>query len=95
MKAVLDKLNISYNSGDTAVPLIRKLYENDIIYSHLESFTNNLVKILEGLPTIRNRQGSHGQGLDPKKVNKSYAEFALHLAGSFIVFLIERYEEIK
>ena len=26
---------------------------------------------------------------------KSYAELALHLSGSFIVFIIERYDEIK
>jgi len=93
MKSILTKLQIDYNSSDTASQLIRKFYENNLIFSHTESFTNNLNEILKGLPTIRNNQSGHGQGLDPKKVNKSYAEFALHLCGSFIVFLIERYKE--
>jgi len=95
MKAILTKLNISYAEGDTASKLLKHLYDNDVIYSQTESFTNNLNEVLKGLPTIRNRQGGHGQGLDPKEVHKSYAEFALHLCGSFIVFLIQRYEEVK
>lgn len=95
MKSILTKLQISYNTSDTASQLIRKFYDEDLIFSHTESFTNNLNEILKGLPTIRNNQGGHGQGLDPKKVDKSYAEFALHLCGSFIVFLIQRYEERK
>src|SRR3989338_2577418 len=95
MKAILTKLGISYDPNDTASALIKKFYDNDLIFSHTESFTNNLNEILKGLPTIRNRQGGHGQGLDPQEVDKSYAEFALHLCGSFIVFLIGRYEETK
>ena len=95
MKSILTKLQISYTPSDTASQLIKKFYDNDLIFSHTESFTNNLNEILKGLPTIRNNQGGHGQGLDSKKVDKSYAEFALHLCGSFIVFLIERYEEKK
>lgn len=95
MKSILTKLGVVYNPSDTASALIKKFYDNDLIFSHTESFTNNLNEILKGLPTIRNRQGGHGQGLDPQEVDKSYAEFALHLCGSFIVFLISRYEEKK
>lgn len=95
MKAILTKLKISHNPSDTASVLIKKFYDTGLIFSHTESFTNNLSEILKGLPTIRNKQGGHGQGLDPQKVDKSYAEFALHLCGSFIVFLIGRYEEVK
>ena len=93
MKSILTKLKIPFTATDTAKPLLRHLYDNDIIYTHTENFTNHLVEILQGLPTIRNKQSGHGQGLDTKEVNKSYSELALHLAGSFIVFLIERYKE--
>jgi len=95
MKAILTKLNIAYSESDTASKLLKQLYDNNVIYSQTESFTNNLNEVLKGLPAIRNKQSGHSQGLDPKKVHKSYAEFALHLCGSFIVFLIQRYEEIK
>lgn len=95
MKAILTKLGISYAPSDTASILIKKFYDNDLIFSHTESFTNNLNEILKGLPTLRNKQSGHGQGLDPQNVDKSYAEFALHLCGSFIVFLISRYDELK
>lgn len=93
MKSILTKLKINYSSDDTASTLIKLLYDNDVIFSQTESFTNNLRTILQGLPTIRNKQAGHGQGLNPKEVYKSYTEFALHLCGSFIVFLIHRYEE--
>ena len=95
MKSILTKLGITYSQTDTASKLIKHLYDNNVIFTQTESFTNNLTTILQGLPTIRNNQGGHGQGLDPKKVYKSYTEFALHLCGSFIVFLIHRYEEVK
>ena len=81
--------------SDTASKLLKQLYDNKVIFSQTESFTNNLNEVLKSLPTIRNKLGGHGQGLDPQKVHKSYAEFALHLCGSFIVFLIQRYEEVK
>ena len=96
MKSILTKLDINFDpQKDTASKLLHILYDNNVIYSHTQDFTNNLKKILEGLPTIRNKQSGHGQGLDPIKIHKSYAGLSLHLAGSFIVFLITRYDEIK
>jgi hypothetical protein len=51
--------------------------------------------MFQGLPKLRNNESAHGQGIDSKEVNQSYAELALNLAGSFIVFLINRYQELK
>jgi hypothetical protein len=36
---------------------------------------------------------AHGTGYDPADIERSYAQFAVNLCGSYIVFLIERYEE--
>lgn len=88
MKSVLTKLNTNFNQSDVASKLIEKLCEKEIIYPYNQS-------LFQGLPTIRNNQSGHGQGIDPKVINKSYAELALNLAGSFIVFLINRYQELK
>ena len=41
------------------------------------------------MPTVRNRMGGHGQGKDRKQVPTHFAAFALHLAASNIVFLVE------
>lgn len=96
MKSILIKLNIDFDpQKDSANQLLKILYDENVIYVHTQDFTNNLRQVLQGLPTIRNNQSGHGQGLDPIKIQKSYAELSLHLAGSFIVFLISRYDEMK
>lgn len=88
MKAVLTKLNIDFNQTDTASKLIDKLCEKGIIYPYTKS-------LFQGLPTIRNNQSGHGHGIDPKIIYPSYAELSLNLAGSLIVFLINKYQELK
>jgi hypothetical protein len=88
MKSVLTKLNINFNQDGPADQLLDYLIKNRVIYSYTKP-------LFQGLPIIRNKQGGHGQGLDPKVVNQSYAELSLNLAGSFIVFLVNRYQELK
>ncbi|MFY1110428.1 MAG: abortive infection family protein [Methanosarcinaceae archaeon] len=88
MKAVLTKLNLDFNQNDTASKLIEKLCDKGIIYPYMQS-------LFQGLPTIRNNQSGHGHGMNPKVIYPSYAEFSLNLAGSSIVFLINRYHELK
>ncbi len=88
MKSVLTKLNISFSPDDTAETLLERLIKKEFIYKYTKS-------LFMGLPMIRNKQGGHGQGIDPKEVNQSYAELTLNLAGTFIVFLVTRYQELK
>jgi hypothetical protein len=68
--------------------LLDVLSKNGIIYPYTKP-------MLQGLPTIRNKQSGHGQGIDPIEVSQSYAELALNLAGTFIIFLITRYQELN
>ena len=97
LKAVLTKKNMSFDEKkDKISALISKLFDSPQFIDPSLKDTFDKVKIIlkSGLPTIRNQPGvAHGQGLEPKNIEKSYAEFALHLAGTYTVFLIERYKE--
>lgn len=96
LKAILTKKPISFDEKNDKIPtLIKKLFDDGFLEPVLKNAFDKLISILESsLPTIRNQAGAaHGQGLDIKNIEKSYAEFALHLAGTYIVFLIERYKE--
>lgn len=94
MKSVLDKLSVAYNHDKpTAKGLISLLKENGIFDSFQEDNLNKLTGVLIGLPTIRNRKSGHGDGIDKKEVERSYASFALNLAGSYIMFILDRYYE--
>ncbi|OEU42166.1 hypothetical protein BGV40_11040 [Methanosarcina sp. Ant1] len=88
MKSILTKRNIAFKQDANADLLLDYLKENGVIYSYTKP-------LFQGLPKLRNNQSGHGQGIDPKEVNQSYAELALNLAGTFVVFLITRYQEIK
>lgn len=88
MKSILTKRNITFKQDANADLLLDYLKENGVIYSYTKP-------LFQGLPKLRNNQSGHGQGIDPKEVNQSYAELALNLAGTFIVFLINRYQELN
>jgi len=45
--------------------------------------------VLMSLPFLRNRLGGHGQGKILVEVPRTWAQLALHLAGSFNLFLIQ------
>jgi len=95
MKAICEKHGILYDPDrDTAKALISKMYEHGFLMPYLQQFSDHLRLMMEsGLPTVRSREGAHGAGLDPKQVDRSITRFALHLAGTFIVFLIQRHQE--
>lgn len=50
-------------------------------------------QVLMALPTLRNKIAGHGQGSAVVEVPKSVAELAVHLSGSFIVFLVGHHLE--
>jgi hypothetical protein len=93
MKSVLEKSNLSYDKNDTAKKLIQRLFDNKLIFPSLENLLTNIQEVLGGLPTIRNQMGGHGYGSLPREVQQSYAELSIHLSGTFIAFLVKRYEE--
>jgi len=96
MKAILEEMKHQpYDPTWPASKLIDALVAADVIPSRFLSFSDGIRKVLEaGLPAMRNAPGAaHGSGRDPKEIERSYAQFAVNLCGSYIVFLIERYKE--
>lgn len=97
LKTILDKTETEYTKYDNIPKLIDKIKDKTgIIDSSLTSSFDSCWNVLKNGPnTIRNQEGiGHGQGNDIKKVDKSYAEFVLRLVGTYVVFLIERFNEL-
>jgi HEPN domain-containing protein len=82
-------------SSGNASQLVRKLRDKGF-FDDLPEETRAAFgeQVIMTLPTIGNRLGRHGQGADVVEVPRHYAELAVHLAGSFIRYLVERELEI-
>lgn len=94
-KSICDKRKWIYSSNATAKVLIDTLFKNGLIADELQSHFSGIRAILEsGVPTIRNKQGGHGQGVTVKSVPESLVAFILHSASSAIVFLVQSYRTL-
>ncbi len=96
MKGICDIRKWNYQTGTTAKGLIEVVFSKELIPSSLTSQFSGLRSVLEsGLPTVRNQQGGHGQGKDPVAIPSYMAGYALHLAASNIVLLLEAHKALK
>lgn len=99
MKAICDKRGWGYDRDRaTAKSLIDTLFSNGLIPSSMQSHFAGLRATLEGgLPMARNRMAGagHGQGAEPVDVPQHIVSYALHLAATNIVFLIEAHNATK
>jgi hypothetical protein len=97
MKAICDENGWNYNrEKDTASGLIKAILDNGLVPRYMESHLGGLRNTLgAGLPTVRNKLGGHGQGKEPRKVPDYFAGYALHLAATNIVFLVEAHEALN
>lgn len=92
MKAICDENEWGYKDGN-AKTLIKTVLDNGLVPKYMETHLAGLRSTLEaGLPTVRNKNSGHGQGLLAKKVPDYFAGYALHLAATNIVFLVEAHE---
>ncbi|MGD6736182.1 STM4504/CBY_0614 family protein [Photobacterium leiognathi subsp. mandapamensis] len=63
MKAIHDKHAWSYNKNDTAKKLINSCLSNKLVPEYLQNQFSSVRTLLEsGIPTVRNKEGGHGQG---------------------------------
>ncbi|MFA6226648.1 MAG: abortive infection family protein [Methanoregula sp.] len=96
LKTILDKKQLPHTKGEKISALLSKVRDAlklkdpslNTLFEHVWPVLN------QGPNIIRNFEGiGHGQGADIKKYEESYANFVLHLAGTYIVFLLERDEK--
>ncbi len=90
LKKVLDK-----EKGDQG-NLKKWLMKSGIIPDYFQGFCEHFEGLLQSAFTIANESSRHGKKEIPDKrneVNYAVASFFLHLAGSLIVFFMERYQE--
>jgi hypothetical protein len=96
MKTICKRKGWEVADNATAKPLINTLYENGLIPASLQTQFSSLRATLEsGLPTVRNKNSGHGQGEKPIDLPPHLVAYALHLAATNILFLIESYKELK
>jgi len=76
--------------NDTAKTLISVCFNNSLVPAYLESQFSSLRSLLEsGVPTVRNKNGGHGQGAEPVVVPGYIARYALNLTATCVLFLAE------
>lgn len=96
IKAICEKRRWPYNDSDGATRLVSIVFERELIPTFMQSHFSALRNTLEaGVPTVRNRLSSHGQGSKEVLVPESIAGYALHLTASNILLLARANEEMK
>ncbi|MFH5781534.1 STM4504/CBY_0614 family protein [Heyndrickxia oleronia] len=95
MKTICKRMRWEVDDKATAKKLIDVLLKNELVSSSLQTQLTYLRTILEGLPTVRNRNSGHGQGEKSIKVPRHLVAYALHLCATNIVFLIQSYQSLK
>ncbi len=93
MKAICDENGWNYPGNATAMTLVNTVLDNGLVPPYMQTHFAGLRSTLEaGLPPVRNKNSGHGQGFFVKQVPAYLAGYALHLAATNIVFLVEAHE---
>lgn len=95
MKAIHTKNSWSFNSTDTAKKLINSCLSHNLVPDYLQNQFSSIRILLEsGIPTIRNKEGGHGQGCEISEVPEYLASYTLHLTASNLLFLVKCEEQL-
>lgn len=90
MKVICTKRHWAFQPTDTAKKLIAVCFSNGLIPTYWQTHFTSLQQMLESsVPTARNKDSGHGQGVDIKTVPDHLAAYVLHMTASTIVFLVE------
>lgn len=85
----------NFNQTDTAKPLINLVLKEGLIPSYSESFLAGVRNTLEsGVPTLRNKLGGHGKGVEVRIVDEASMHYCINLTSSVILYLVQRHQEI-
>jgi hypothetical protein len=90
MKCVLERQTGNFGG------LLAAVVKSGIVPEYYKEFLTHFQKLALGAVKERNLPGrGHGQGAETQDVSPALAHFALHLAGTINVFLLERWLEAK
>ena len=96
LKVICSKRGWKYGEKDGAQRLVKIVFDNGLISPLMQSHFSALRNTLEsGVPTVRNNQSAHGQGLKEIVVPEYIASYILHLTASNILLLAKADEEMK
>ena len=88
MKSIHDKHSWEYKPNDTAKKLINSCLINKLVPEYLQNQFSSVRVLLEsGIPTVRNKEGGHGQGTEVSNVPEYLASYTLHLTATNLLFL--------
>jgi hypothetical protein len=78
---------------DTAKNLIAACMSNGLFPAYFDSQFSSIRSLLEsGVPTVRNKNGGHGQGAAPVAVPEYLARYTLNLTATTILFMVEAHQ---
>ena len=93
MKAICELRRWTPPKNATAFVLIAFLIKKGLLPAALETQYGSLQSLLSsGLPTLGNRTSRHGQGRTVRNVPPYFAAYAIHLAATNVLFLMEAYQ---
>lgn len=96
MKTICHLRKWPIKTGDTAKNLIATCLDKGLIPPYIDSQFSSIRSLLEsGVPTLRNKNGGHGQGSTPVDVPEYLARYALNLTATTILFLVEAHQGTK
>ena len=95
LKSICHTRQWHYGETDNAKRLIDIVFDNGLIPKFMKSHFSGLRGTLEaGVPTLRNKRGGHGQGMQKVPVPKYIGAYALHLTASNILLLASAEENL-
>lgn len=95
MKIICDRHSWAYGQNDTSKKLIKICFDNNLIPTYLQTQFSSLQQLFEsGIPTIRNKNSGHGQGVQPIQVTGEIASYMLHLTATNLLFLAEHEQQL-
>lgn len=89
MKIICNMNGWEFKETDTAKVLINVLLSNEFFPKYHDNYLVSLKQLLESnIPTIRNKNSAHGQGIEVKIIPNSLASYMLYSTGATINLLV-------
>jgi hypothetical protein len=90
IKGICTQHSWVFKETDPAKKLIGICLDKGLVPEYLQNQFSSLRILFEsGVPTIRNKEGGHGQGTEISNVPEHFASYTLHLTASNLLFLMQ------